>query len=47
VEQTNQAPILVPEKMKQESKEKKTSVPKNSAAWKYFEKLFIVDEENP
>lgn len=28
-------------------RKKETSVPENSAAWKYFEKVFVVDEENP
>ncbi|KAM0920635.1 hypothetical protein ACQ4PT_007379 [Festuca glaucescens] len=27
-------------------RKKETSVPENSAAWKYFEKVFVVDEEN-
>ena len=28
-------------------RKKETSVPENSVAWTHFEKIFVVDEENP
>jgi hypothetical protein len=34
-------------RVKGKKKRKETNVSENSKAWKYFEKVFIVDEENP